>query len=186
MDEISDDDLILMYRSGDAEAFEVLFDRHYRSVFNFAFYMVRDAGRAEDILQETFLAAARTAKRCEPRGHFRAWLMRIVRNRSLNSIESERLRRGVLTGCELETGGCASCEPSPVQNLEADEAAAIVRERILDLPERQREAIVLYAFEAMGYQEIAETLDLPVNTVKTLIHRARAELARALGKNEER
>ena len=53
-----------------------------------------------------------------------------------------------------------------------------------ELPERQREAIALYAFEQMGYREIAEVMEVPVNTVKTLIHRARAQLARGMEQYE--
>jgi RNA polymerase sigma-70 factor (family 1) len=184
VDAISDDDLISMYRNGDAEAFEVLFDRYYRSVFNFALYMVHDSGRAEDILQETFLAVARTAKRYEPKGHFRTWLMRIVRNRCLNCLEAERVRREVLKEAAVDAPDACN-DPTPEQCVQADELSGQLRRLVMDLPERQREAIVLFAFEKMSYQEIAESLDLPLNTVKTLIYRARAELARSLETEEE-
>ena len=70
-------------------------------------------------------------------------------------------------------------EPSPPERLERDERMDRVRRLIGELPERQREALVLYAFERMSYREIGEALDVPINTVKTLIHRARAALARA-------
>ena len=87
---LTDDDLFLMFREGQAEAFDALFDRHYLSVYNFARTMLREAGAAEEILQETFLAVARAAKTYEPRGTFRTWLLRIVRNRCLNRLEAER------------------------------------------------------------------------------------------------
>ena len=167
VDAVSDDDLISMYRNGDAEAFDVLFDRYYRSVFNFALYMVHDSGRAEDILQETFLAIARTAKRYEPRGHFRTWLMRIVRNRCLNCLEAERIRREALKEA-ADRPDVSSREPGPEQCAQADELTGQLRRLVMNLPERQREAIVLFAFEKMSYQDIAESLDLPLNTVKTL------------------
>ena len=75
---------------------------------------------------------------------------------------------------------CASDAPGPPRRAEANEHAQIVRAAVAELPDRQREAIALYAFEQMTYREIAEVLDMPINTVKTLIHRARAALARAL------
>jgi len=185
VDTISDDELIAMYRTGDADAFEVLFDRHYRSAYSFALYMVSDRGRAEDILQETFLAVARTAKRYEPKGCFRTWLMRIVRNRCLNCLESERVRREAMAGAAAVAADFANTDPPPDQCAEARELSDQLSQCIADLPDRQREAIVLFAFEKMSYQQIANTLDLPLNTVKTLIHRARGGLAQALENDGE-
>jgi len=147
VDTISDDELIAMYRTGDADAFDVLFDRHYRSVYNFALYMLSDRGRAEDILQETFLAVARTAKRYEPKGCFRTWLMRIVRNRCLNSLEAERVRRDALAGAAAGAVDHADADPTPEQCVQARELSDQLTRCIAELPDRQREAIVLFAFE---------------------------------------
>jgi RNA polymerase sigma-70 factor (ECF subfamily) len=180
---ISDDDLIRMYRDGDADAFDALFDRHYTSVFNFACMMLGNGGGPEEVLQETFLAVARTARDYTPRGRFRPWLMRIVRNRCLNRIEANRaqrqavLRRGTL-------GAATPGERPPPDTVVADDEAERVRAAIGALPDRQREAITLYAFEGMRCREIAQVLDAPENTVKTLIRRARAALARALADEE--
>jgi len=178
--DVCDDDLLVMYRDGDAEAFDTLFDRYRTPVYNFARMMLSAADGAEDVLQETFLAVARTAPRYEPRGRFRPWLMRIVRNLCLNRIESERARRRALPQTSLEAASPAAAEPSPSERVERAERLARLRRLIAALPERQREAVVLYAFEQMSYREIGESLDVPINTVKTLIHRARAALAAAV------
>jgi RNA polymerase sigma-70 factor (ECF subfamily) len=70
--------------------------------------------------------------------------------------------------------------------VQSDEQVAIIRAGIAELPDAQREAMALYAFGEMHYREIADVLDAPINTVKTLIHRARASLARSLESlNEE-
>ena len=180
MDDLSDDELLSMYANGDPEAFDTLFDRHRAPVYNFACTMLNDFARAEDVMQETFLSVARAAKKYEPRGRFRTWIMRIARNQCLNRIESERRRRAAMADSSLDFIVPPSSEPSPPQQIEANEQMAAVRRAISDLPERQREAIALYAFEQMQYREIAQVLDMPINTVKTLIHRARASLARAL------
>ncbi len=180
MNDITDDELIRMYRNGDAEAFDTLFDRYHASVYHFARTMLGDSEGPEEVLQETFLAVARTADRYTPRDRFRAWLMRIVRNRCLNRIESRRVRRAVLAEGGWGMVEPASEGPAPSGQVETDEQTAIVRAAIAGLPDRQREAIALYAFEQMTYREIAEILEIPINTVKTLIHRARATLAKAL------
>jgi RNA polymerase sigma-70 factor (ECF subfamily) len=183
---LTDDDLFLMFREGQAEAFDVLFDRHYVSVYNFARTMVREPGAAEEILQEAFLAVARAVKTYEPRGAFRTWLLRIVRNRCLNRLEAQRARQGLVTdGAAGMVLQYPSREPSPAERAMADEQMEVVRRAMLGLAERQREAIALYAFEGLSYRQIAEVLDVPINTVKTLIHRARAGLAEAVGRNDE-
>jgi len=177
--DVSDDDLILMYRKGDADAFDALFDRYHAAVYRFARTMLGNAAAAEGVLQETFLAVARTARRYEPRGRFRTWLMRIVRNRCLNRLESERARRRMVqeSGLVVEP---ASPGPSPAERAERNEEMRRVRVALAGLPERQREALALYAFEHLSYQEIAAVLGAPLNTVKTLIHRARAGIAAAV------
>lgn len=185
MPDIPDDELMGMFRDGDVEAFDVLFDRYHRPVYNFARFMLGDAGGAEEIMQETFLAVARAANSYEARGRSRAWILGIARYRCLARIESERARRTVVEESGLDVIEPASGEPPPPERIVRDERAAAVRQAISKLPDRQREAIVLYAFEDMAYREIAEALGTPINTVKTLIHRARASLARMLGETGE-
>ena len=180
MCDLRDDDLMQMYRDGDADAFDTLFGRHRAPVYNFARMMLGHADGAEDVLQDTFLAVARTARSYEPRGRFRSWVMRITRNLCLNRIQAERVRRRVMAEGGLNVIEPAAHEPTPPERVEADEQMTRLRRLIAELPERQREAIVLYAFEQMRYREIGEVLDVPINTVKTLIHRARATLASAL------
>lgn len=180
MEQISDDDLVRLYCDGDAEAFDTLFDRYYVSVYNFARMMLGDAGGADEVLQDTFLAVAQNAKRYSPRGRFRPWIMRIVRNFCLNRIQAERLLRVTLGRSEVGLVDPASKAPGPVETLGVDEQRTIIRAAIAKLPDNQREAIALYAFEQMSYREIADVMDSPINTVKTLIHRARVSLAQKL------
>lgn len=110
--------------------------------------------------------------------------MRIVRNKCLNQLESQRIRRTVSSNSWLDNTETPSDEPGPIESVQAGEYKVIIRASIAGLPDRQREAITLYAFEQMSYREIAEVLEMPINTVKTLIHRARASLAGDLEKYE--
>ena len=180
MSDLSDDDLMILFVDGDPEAFDVLFDRCGPAVYNFAFHMLNDAAQAEEILQETFLAVARSAKSYQPQGRFRTWLMRIARNRCLNAIDSECLRQTALAESSLTGIDPPSRQAPPDEQAEANETMTRVRHALADLPTRQREALALFAFEQMTYRQIAEVLAMPINTVKTLIHRARATLAAAL------
>lgn len=182
MAELTDDDLVAMYRDGDVDAFDALFDRYSGTVYNFARVMLGNADGAEDVMQETFMAITRTARSYEPRGRFRSWLLRVVRNRCLNRLQAQSVRRRVLAESGLGTIELPSREPTPADRAAATEELALVERRIAELPERQREALCLYAYEQMTYRDIAQVLELPINTVKTLIHRARAALASALAR----
>lgn len=177
MPSLADDDLVQMYREGDVDAFDALFDRYHVAIYNFARTMLGHSDGAEDVLQEVFLAVARAARAYDARGRFRAWLFRLARNHCLNRLQSDRLRRRVIAESGLDLADAPSGEPSPAEQVDRDERLALLRQLIGELPERQREALALYAFEEMSYQEIADVLGIPLNTVRTLIHRARAALA---------
>ena len=183
MSELTDDDLMRAFRDGDVDAFDALFARHHASVYNFAAHLLRDADRAKDVLQETFLSVVRTRHEYRPRGRFRSWLLRICRNRCLNILEAEeRTRRLTRDNGFLIVPSMAG--PDSAEKGARNRALELVQREIAALPQRQREALLLYAFEGLRYREIAEVLDVPVNTVKTLIHRARRTLVRALLREE--
>ena len=94
--ELTDDDLVRLYRDGDADAFDALFDRYHVPVFNFARMMLGSADGADVVMQETFLAVVRSAASYRGRGLFRAWVMRIARNQCLNRMRAEQTRRRIL------------------------------------------------------------------------------------------
>jgi len=180
MEAVSDDDLVRLYRNGEAAAFDTLFDRYHVGVYSFARTMLGDSGGPEDVLQETFLTVAQSLAKYTPQGKFRSWLMRIARNRCLARLEARRITKLVLAAGNMEPSEPASLAPGPQQAAQDDEQVQIIRAAIDALPDRQREALALYAFEQMTYQEIAETLAAPINTVKTLIRRGRSAVARKL------
>jgi RNA polymerase sigma-70 factor (ECF subfamily) len=179
--EPTDDELMARYAAGGADAFEVIFARYRASVYNFARYMLNGTEGAEDVMQDVFLAVARNATRYAPSGRFRPWLMRITRNLCLNRLREAR--DGLAIGGGPVAREPASSVPSGPEALGSREGEQSLRRAIADLPERQREALLLRAFEEMSYREIADALQTPINTVKTLIHRARASLARTLEEN---
>lgn len=96
--ELADEELLRMYCDGEIDAFDTLFDRHHVPVHNFARFILGDALGAEEIMQDTFLAVARSARRYEARGRFRAWILGIARYRCLAALEAARARRAVLCG----------------------------------------------------------------------------------------
>lgn len=180
MTRLTDDDLMILHREGDAQAFDVLFDLHYAAVYNFAYMLLHDAHQSADVLQETFLTVVRRAGDYLPRGHFKTYILRICRNRCFNIIETNRNRQRITMENGFELVRSVSSSPEPDKSYDRDERLVRVRDAMRELPERQREAITLYAYESMSYNQIADVLGMPVNSVKTLIHRARQRLAGVL------
>jgi len=172
----SDDELLREYREGDAGAFTTLFDRYSGPVYNFARYSLSEADGAEEVMQEAFMKVAQTAGNYEARGHFRTWLMRIVRNLCVDRIRAAGRRDPVVQVEDFAGLGAQSREKTPAEKAEEAERMHSLRRLLLKLPDGQREAIALYAFEQMTYRDIADVLDVPINTVKTLIRRARLQL----------
>lgn len=189
MADLCDDDLWRLYQQGDTQAFEVLFCRHYAAVYHHARTMLSRPDLAEEVLQETFLAIARHADSYQPRGNgrgdgssgasrgFRGWILTITRNQCLNRLAARKAQQTALTLTGLQWAEPESSDPQPSEVAERNEDLAWLEQAIVALPVDQREALSLLIHEQMTYPQIAELLELPLGTVKTLIHRAKARLA---------
>jgi len=178
---VTDDDLMTRYQEGDAAAFEMLFARHHQAVFNQARWLLGQTEEAEDAMQEAFLRLARAADRYEGRGLLRAYLLRITRNLCLNRRNHLELRPFASSGStEVTPSEVMGPEPEPHERLEHRDRLRQLEGHLRELPLRQQEALLLRVQEQLSYREIALVLEVPLGTVKTLIHRARGALARAL------
>ena len=176
--------LMLRLRDGDRAAFTLLYDRHVRSVVNFAFRFVPERAKAEELTQEIFLKLFRSAGSYEPRAKFKTFLFRIAANHCLN----ER-RRGVYKAetalpqneeGESVVEAVAPAAQSPDEMLAGKDLEAALGKAIAALPERERVAFTLCRFEGMAYKEIALALDTSEPAVKSLIHRATVSVAERL------
>ena len=168
--DLSDEQLMAMFRHGNRSAFELLFERHRRGVYNFALRMVGERAAAEDACQETFLRVVTGAATYQPAGRFRAWLFRIARNCCLKALRKR-------FGPQMEMERFPSAQEGPAAAASRAEIEQRLEKAILRLPENWREAFLLRYRHGMEYQEIAEVTEQPVGTVKTYIHRARRALA---------
>jgi RNA polymerase sigma-70 factor (ECF subfamily) len=171
--------LVERARRGDPAAFEALVNQHAVYVYNLAFRVAQDAQEAEDLAQETFLRAWQGLAHFRGQARFATWLYRIQANLFYNRWP--RLRRD-LASLPVEA---AAFEPIPAEQgveaavVSAEERAA-VHAAIDRLSPAYRVLITLRHLQEMSYEEIAQTLNLPLGTVKTGIHRARRELQQAL------
>jgi len=166
--------------SGDVEAFGLLVECHQDYVFNVVFHMVGRRQDAEDLTQDVFVKVHKALARFEGRAKFTTWLYGIAVNTVRNFWRSSA-RRATLP---LQTGDGDDAwdrDPSdpgdtPDEAAERGERVAFIRRAIESLDEELREAVVLRDIQGFAYEELAETLGVPLGTVKSRLHRGRTAL----------
>jgi len=185
----TDQEVVELARKGEEVAYRELLRRYQRPVFSLIYRMVRDRELAEDLAQETFVKVLNALDRYRPEYKFSSWVFKIANNASI-----DHLRRKELDTLSLEGGPDATTPErveatalqlgdqaeSPLDELEARELGSTIEKAIGRLRPEYRSCIILRHVEGRPYDEIAGILDLPLGTVKTYIHRARAELKECL------
>lgn len=178
MSALSDRDLVLHVRRGEVAAFGELVQRYQVSVFNVCFRFVGERREAEDLAQETFIRVYERLGTFDIDKPFGPWVRRVAANICLNHLERKSFVRVPLDE-EFEP----PTEPlstSPENTIEKRERASEVRDALRTLPPHFRAVIELRHFQELDYAEIAAALDLPMNTIKSHLFRARKLLAERL------
>lgn len=189
--------LMLRVRDDDAGAFEELVRRYQARLVRLFHHIGPSSEVAEDLAQEVFLRIYRARAKYEPGAKFATWLFTIAGNVARNAARSQDRRREVseadtryagndsqprmLAGIALDSSALM-----PARLVEGRERAAIVRQAVESLGERQRMALILSRFENMSYVEIAQTMGLTTKAVKSLLSRARVNLKELLADYIER
>jgi RNA polymerase sigma-70 factor, ECF subfamily len=156
--------------SGDFGSFEDLAMPHFARLFNFASWLTQDRAAAEDLVQETYMKALKGFSSFQQGTNFRAWIYRILRNTFLTS------RTGLAATVSFD-GDDAPPEPATEETPESVLLARIeqhtIQNTLAELPVNFREVILLCDMEEMSYQEISQTLAIPIGTVMSRLSRAR-------------
>jgi RNA polymerase sigma-70 factor (ECF subfamily) len=172
-------DLVKAAREGREAAFLQLFDEHHLPLFRFAYRLTRSVADAEDIVQECFLELLRPACSYDPsRTPVRTYLFGVVRNQSL-----KRRRKGDVAGEANGDGESrldARHDRSPEAEVLRTELEGAVSCAVMQLPETQREVLILAHYEQMPLAEIAGVMALDLGAVKSRLQRARASLKETL------
>lgn len=185
--ELSDVALVEEARRGDLEAFNVLVERHQRSVYAIAVRLLRDPHLAEDVTQDTFVRAYRALDTFEGE-QFRAWLLRIATNRSYDVLRYHRRRPAESFDGQLVEGEPQWTTKTPIDNPEQYATRQALGRRLeaaLDkLSDDQRLAVLLHDVHGYPYEEIAQITGATLGTVKSRLSRARARLREELRADE--
>ncbi|MFC1713239.1 RNA polymerase sigma factor [Candidatus Poribacteria bacterium] len=187
----SDEELMLSYRDGDEYAFEMLYRRYEKPLLNFIYRVTMDAADAENLCQEAFFRVVRGREKYQATAQFKTWLFQIALN-----LCRDRLRR-MKHRSHLSLNATASSEddeavelqelipdtsPNPGKHMEANEQESVVKQAIASLPEDQRLVVILKEYQGLKLSEIANIMNRPVGTVKSLNHRAHGKLRKMLAK----
>ena len=186
---LTDQEVVLLARSGREAAYRELVRRYERPVFALLYRMVRDRELAEDLAQETFIKALNAIESYRPEFKFSSWIFKIANNAAIDHLRRRELDTLSLDGSpHAETPEAMQAtalqigarQESPLDTVEARELGGAIEAAIGRLRPEYRSCILLRHVEGRAYEEIAEILNLPLGTVKTYIHRARNELRLSL------
>ena len=186
---LPDADVARLAQQGREPAFRELVRRYERPVFSLVFRMVRDTATAEDLAQDTFIKVLNHIDKYRPEFKFSSWLFKVANNVAIDHLRRRQLNTVSIHGApnassvadiEATRFDIADKSESALEAMEAKELGSSIERAIGALRPEYRSCIMLRHVEGRSYEEIAATLDLPLGTVKTYIHRARHQLREAL------
>ena len=175
---LAEDQLIEAARLGNRDAFGELVLMHYQGVINVVYRMSGEMPLAEDVAQETFIRAWMKLHTYRPTGSFRSWVYRIATNAALDVLRRRKEE------VDIDTLPLTASGKGVEQNVIQAQQAEVVRQAVLNLPAASRSVLVLREYEGLSYQEIADSLEIPLGTVMSRLAYAREKLKQALIGNE--
>jgi len=175
MEELSDSELVDLFRQGQEKAFNLLVERHKEKIYYLALRMVRNHQDALDLSQEAFLKAYKSLKNFKGNSSFFTWLYRITCNLCLNFIKREKF----LSLSDLRRP-LSRTKDSPDFSYERNQLSQAIDKAISHLPPQQRIAFVLHHYEGLPHQKIAQLLDKREGTIKANYFQAIKKLQRTL------
>ncbi len=166
--------LIEAAQQGDQAAFQALVQLHQTVVLGFLYRWGNETDTAQDLAQETFIKAWLALGKYNHRQKFKNWLLKIARN---TAIDFWRRRRQTV---DLEGLPLADQTADLENNVSRRQQAELVKQTVQSLPEQSRTALILREYHQYSYQEIAQTLDIPLGTVMSRLNYARSLLKKRL------
>jgi len=165
-------------------AFERQVSAHEDQVYRFARSMLNDDATAQDVTQEVLITLWEHQEELDEDGLV-AWLMRVTRNACIDRLRARQRRRKTVRTDSDDVGRAASPTPTPDRHAETED----LRDHVLDALDRvdnpYRRVVALRELQGLKYKEIAEALDMPLNTVKVYLHRGRKKLRAQLDRDLE-
>ncbi|MEZ6188889.1 MAG: sigma-70 family RNA polymerase sigma factor [Planctomycetota bacterium] len=181
-----DEDAALLRRflGGEAVAMDALVERYHQPIYSFVLHYLGDPDAARDVTQEAWLKVLRGARGFRGRSKVRTWLFSIARNACLDHVRT-RGRREARVETDDSLGDVPTDGPSIVDRLARAELSRRVERALRTLPPEQREVFLLREHGELTFNQIADALDVPRDTVKSRMRYALQRLHKALGAEQE-
>ena len=189
LENLPDADVVALAQQGREDAFREIIRRYERPVFSLVYRMVRDREVAEDLAQDAVIRVLNHLDKYRSEFKLSSWLFKIANNVAIDHLRKRQLdtismhgspHAATASDIEATSIDIASGDENALDEMEAKELGSAIERAISQLRPEYRSCIMLRHVEGRSYEEIATTLDLPLGTVKTYIHRARHELREAL------
>jgi len=180
-----DSELISQYRNGSEAAFEVLVDKYKSRVFTTIHMIVKDQGVAEDLLQDVFVKVVQTlnSDRYNEEGKFQPWLMRIAHNLAIDHFRKMKRYPSVVMEDGSNIFNTLQFADENVEDLRIkDETYALVQQLIEELPESQKQMLIMRHYMDLSFQEISEQTGVSINTALGRMRYALINMRKKLGK----
>jgi RNA polymerase sigma-70 factor (ECF subfamily) len=177
--EMSDNELVMLVKKN-PESYKEISARYQGKLFAYLYRLIGDKDEAEDLLQNVFIKAYRNLDSYDTNRKFSSWIYRIAHNEAVNHIKRKSLKRFVSLDNVTNTKDkldSASAEDNAHESWIRKETGEEVDEAIKKLPLKYRQVLILRYYSDKSYEEISEILGRPVNTVGTLIKRAKSKLS---------
>ena len=179
---VDDSVLIRQCQGGDRSAFDTLVHQYEHKAFQYAMRMTRDPDEAADVVAEAFVRVYNAIGNFRSQSAFGTWLYRILTNCYLDHRKKDksRFQTSLETTFQSESGEVErqypDTAPGPDEEAERSAREAAVQDALSQMPDYQKAMLIMYHVENLSYEEISETLDLPLGTVKSRLNRARHAL----------
>lgn len=181
-----DTEMVLAVRDGDQLAYRSLVEKYQERIYHMVYGMVRNREDARDVTQEAFVKAYKSLDKFRLESSFYTWIYRIAMNRSIDYLRKRKRSGESEFDEQIATrdaqGGIdeAHHQDSPARTLQRKRLYARIMDAMQELPEDQRQVVLLRELEGMSYREIAEAMEIPEGTVMSRLYYARKKLQKLL------
>lgn len=185
---LNDFELVQKFLKGDKQSLEVLINRHRKKVYTYIFLIIKDQHLAEDIFQDTFIKVIKSLKdgRYRDNGRFLSWVIRIAHNLMIDHFRKEK-QLNTISNDSYETDIFNSRKFSGLtieDELVNDQITKDVRRLVQELPEDQREVVILRHYCGLSFKEIADHTNVSINTALGRMRYALINLRRLIGEKQ--
>jgi len=184
---LTDAEIMLRVRDGEDAGYDILIEKYRKPIINFMYRMVHNQAVAEELAQEVFLRVYRSRQTYRAEAKFTTWLYRIATNLGVNHARDTKYERAAqnvyLDQPDPETGttpDVADDTTSVEEDLLKNERMRAIRQHVMALPERQRNAVLMHKYQGLDYKQIGDVLKLSESATKSLLFRAYQTLRETL------